>query len=311
LSEALLLGGAGALLGVLIAYWGGRAFVALGPADIPLLADARIDGIVLGFTVIVTLLTVGLAGLVPALRLGRTRLTETLGQSATRVQSREDHRVIRSLSVAQIALAMVLVTTGGLLVRSFQALLTVNPGLDPERVLTFQLELPMGAGTTYPSQEGRDAFFAALLEQIAAVPGVDAVTMASAPPLEEEPSLYTFTLPGTADARELRGTVRLVAPGYFRLLGIPVLQGRSFDDADRRQGLRVVLVSAALARAAWGSASPHRAADRDGIRRRSRGGRGGRGRAGRWARYRGGPHRLRAGLTAELQLHDAAGEDSR
>lgn len=256
LSEALLLGVAGAALGVLLAYWGVRAFVALGPADIPLLADARIDGTVLGFTVIVSLLTVGIAGLVPAARLGRTRMTETLGQGATRVRSREDHRLMRSLSVAQIALAMILVTTGGLLVRSFQALLAVDPGLDPDRVLTFQLELPMGAGTTYPSQEGRDAFFAGLLEQVAALPGAEAVTMASAPPLEEEPSLYTFTLPGTADARELRGTVRLVAPGYFRLLGIPVLQGRSFDDTDRRSGPRVVVVSAALAHAAWGSASP-------------------------------------------------------
>jgi putative ABC transport system permease protein len=256
LSEALLLGVAGAALGILLAYWGVRAFVALGPADIPLLADARIDGTVLGFTVIVSLLTVGIAGLVPAARLGRTRMTETLGQGATRVRGREDHRLMRSLSVAQIALAMILVTTGGLLVRSFQALLAVNPGLDPDRVLTFQLELPMGAGTTYPSQEGRDAFFAGLLEQVAALPGVEAVTMASAPPLEEEPSLYTFTLPGSADARELRGTVRLVAPGYFRLLGIPVLQGRSFDDTDRRAGPRVVVVSAALARAAWGAASP-------------------------------------------------------
>jgi len=256
LCEALLLGVAGAALGVLLAYWAVRAFVALGPADIPLLADARIDGTVLGFTVIVSLVTVGAAGLVPAARLGRTRMTETLGQGATRVRSREDHRLMRSLSVAQIALAMILVTTGGLLVRSFQALLAVNPGLDPDRVLTFQLELPMGAGTTYPSQEGRDAFFAGLLEQVAALPGVEAVTMASAPPLEEEPSLLTFTLPGSADARELRGILRLVAPGYFRMLGIPVLQGRSFDDTDRRSGPRVVVVSAALARAAWGSASP-------------------------------------------------------
>jgi putative ABC transport system permease protein len=254
LTEALLLGAAGAGLGVLFAYWGVGVFVALGPADIPLLADARIDGAVLAFAVTLALLTVGLAGLVPVWRLGRTRMTETLGQSAARAHGREDHRLMRALSVAQIALAMTLVTTGALLVRSFRALLDVDPGLDSDRVLTFQLELPMG--TTYPSQDGRDAFFAALLEQVAAIPGVAGVTMASAPPLEEEPSLLTFTVPGSADARELRGSLRLVASDYFALLGIPVLRGRAFDDTDRRGGPRTVVVSAALARAAWGSSNP-------------------------------------------------------
>lgn len=254
LSEALLLGAGGAVLGVLLAYWTVRAFVAIGPADIPLLADARIDGRVLGFTVLAALLTVGAAGLAPVWRLSRTRVTEMLGQSATRLRGREDHRLMRTLTVAQIALAMVLVTSGGLLVRSFGALIRTDPGIDPERILSFQLELPMG--TTYTSQDGRDAFFGALLEQAGALPGVHAVTMASAPPLEEEPTLYSFRLPGSADARELRATVRLVGPDYFRLLGIPVLAGRVFDDTDRRGGPRVVVVSRALARAAWGDASP-------------------------------------------------------
>ncbi|MGH7561507.1 MAG: ABC transporter permease [Gemmatimonadales bacterium] len=254
LSEALLLGAGGAVLGVLLAYWTVRAFVAIGPADIPLLADARIDGRVLGFTVLAALLTVGAAGLAPVWRLSRTRVTEMLGQSATRLRGREDHRLMRTLTVAQIALAMVLVTSGGLLVRSFGALIRTDPGIDPERILSFQLELPMG--TTYTSQDGRDAFFGALLEQAGALPGVRAVTMASAPPLEEEPTLYSFRLPGSADARELRATVRLVGPDYFRLLGIPVLAGRVFDDTDRRGGPRVVVVSRALARAAWGDASP-------------------------------------------------------
>ncbi len=254
LMESLLLGGAGAVLGVALAYWGVKAFVAIGPADIPLLADARIDGAVLAFTVVAMLLTVVLVGLLPALRSSRPEATAVLRQSATRVRGTDDRRLMRILSVAQIALAMVLLTTGGLLMRSFQALLRVDPGFRPDNVLTFQVELPMGTGMPYASQPPRDVFFGTLLERIAGLPGVRATTIASAPPLEDEPSAFSFTLPGTADNRVLRANLRMVAPDYFTLLGIPVLKGRSLEPTDTRSGPRVVVVSAALARAAWGDA---------------------------------------------------------
>jgi len=256
LAEALLLGGAGALLGVALAYWGVRAFVAVGPADVPLLADARIDRTVLAFTVVATLLTVLVVGLLPAWRAGRPEATTVLRQSATRARGRDDRRVMRALSVAQLALAMVLLTTGGLLVRSFQALLRVDPGFRPERVLTFQLEVPMGAGMPYASQPPRTAFFRTLLERIGGLPGVRATTLANAPPLEEDASSFPFTLPGAADQRVLRANLRLVAPDYFAVLGIPLLRGRSFDVRDGERAPRVIIVSDALARSVWGSADP-------------------------------------------------------
>jgi putative ABC transport system permease protein len=154
-----------------------------------------------------------------------------------------------ALTVSQIAIAMVLLAAGGLMIRSFQALLRVDPGLDPSGVLTFKLELPMA--TTYPSQEARDAFFAALLDRVEALPGVSAATFASAPPLEDEPLLFPFTRPGSGDSGVPQVSFRLVAAEYFALLRIPIVRGRAFGDGDRRSAPSVAIVSRALARAVW------------------------------------------------------------
>jgi putative ABC transport system permease protein len=255
LAESLLLGGGGALLGVFLAYWGVKAFVAIGPADIPLLSDARLDLRVLAFTVAATLLTVVAAALLPAWRLSRPDVSNGLRQAAARGRDRDDQRLMRVLTVAQIALAMMLLTTGGLFVRSFRALLGVDPGFRPERVLAFQLELPMGAGMPYASQPPRDVFFETLLARIQALPGVSSATLASAPPLQEEPSAFSFTVPGSAD-RTVRANFQEVAPNYFALVGIPVPRGRAFSETDRRSGPPVVIVSSSLARAAWGDDNP-------------------------------------------------------
>jgi putative ABC transport system permease protein len=256
LAESLLLGGGGAVLGVLLAYWGVKAFIAIGPADIPLLSDARLDGRVLAFTLVATMLTVVLVALLPAWRSSHPEVAGVLRQSATRVRGKDDHRLMRALTISQIALAMILLTTGGLLIRSFRALLAVDPGFRPERVLTFQLELPMGSGMPYASQPPRDAFVQTLLERIEGLPGVSGATLASAPPLEEEPAAFTFTLPGASDRSEFRANFQQVAPDYFELLGIPLVRGRSFEPSDGRSGPRVVMVSATLARAAWGENNP-------------------------------------------------------
>ena len=256
LTESLLLGIAGAGLGVLLAYGGIAAFIAAGPPDIPLLPDARIDGTVLAFTLVVTILTVIVVGLTPAWRSTRLEATAALRQSGNDPRTGEERRLMRFFTTAQLAIAMVLLSAGGLLLRSFQSLLRVDPGLDPERVLTFQLELPMGAGMPYSAQEKRDVFFATLLERVGGLPGIRGASFASAPPLEEEPSSFSFTRAGSEDPRELKANFRLVGPGYFSLLHVPLLQGRAFDSTDVRTGRRVVIVSKALAMAVWGASSP-------------------------------------------------------
>ncbi len=254
LVESLLLGGSGALVGVLLAVAIVKAVVATGPADIPLLSDATIDGTVLAFTSVVTLLTVTLIGLVPAWQSARPEVMLVLRQGGSRSRGRDDRRLMRLLTTSQIALAMLLLAAGGLMVRSYQALLRVDSGLDSKRVLTFQLELPMA--TTYPSQAARDAFFAKLLERMESLPGIQAATLASAPPLEEEPSSFSFTRPGVDDNRALRAIFRQVAPDYFALLGIPIRKGRRFETTDGRSAPRVAIVSGELARSVWGSSNP-------------------------------------------------------
>ncbi|MGH7459983.1 MAG: FtsX-like permease family protein, partial [Longimicrobiales bacterium] len=256
LGESLLLGLSGAVVGVLLAFGMVKAAVALGPSDIPLLMDARIDGRVLAFTLIATLVTVVLVGVGPALRSGRPEVMTLLRQGGSRSRGSDDRRVLSGLTVSQIALAMVLLTAGGLVLRSFQNLLRVDPGLDAERVLTFQLELPMAATARYPAQTTRDVFFTELIERLERLPGVAAATMASAPPLEEEPSVFSFTRPGVEENQAQRANFRLVAPEYFRLLGIPIIAGRAIETADARQAPRVVVVSNALARSVWGTESP-------------------------------------------------------
>jgi len=256
LAESALLGGAGTLLGALLAFGGVKVFVALGPADIPLLSDARIDGTVLAFTLVTTLLTVVLTSFVPAWQSSRPDVMGILRQGGGHRHTRGDRRFMRLLTISQIALAMVLLTTGGLLVRSFQALLRVNPGLNPDRVLTFQLELPMA--TTYPTQDGRDAFFRLLLERIRGLSEIRGATLANAPPLEEESderSVFSFRRSGVDDDRIVRANLRIVGPDYFTLLGIPLV-GRSIEATDGRASPLIAIVSETLARSIWGNSNP-------------------------------------------------------
>ncbi len=254
LTESLLLGASGALLGLFLAFWSVKAVVAYGPRDIPLLADARIDGAVLMFTVVAAVLTTILFGMVPALRSARADANLALRQGRSR--NHREHRLLGLLTVSQVVLATVLLTAGSLLLRSFQALLHVDPGLRAEKVLTFQLELPMGTGATYPTQPGRDAFFTNLLARVEGLPGVSAASMASAPPIEEQAAEQSFTLPGSSAGRVFHAGFRLVSPSYFSVLGIPTVRGRPFQESDRREAPPVVMVSQALARAVWGTGNP-------------------------------------------------------
>ena len=256
LAEALLLGVAGATFGLILAFGIVRGFVAFGPTDIPLLADARIDLVVLAFTVIATLLSVVLASVLPAWRASQPDQAILLRQSASQVRGRDDRRMMKGLSVAQIALAMLLLTVGGLLIRSFEALLRVDPGVDPKGVLTFQIELPMAATAAYPNQPQRDAFFDALLQRLAALPTVTGTTIASDPPLEEEPSESSFRLPNDPPGTVRQANISLIVPTYFSLLHIPILKGRAFEATDVRSAPNVVVVSNALARSLWGNDNP-------------------------------------------------------
>ncbi len=252
LLEGLLLALAGAGVGLLIAYGGIAVFMAAAPPDIPLLTDTRIDQTVLAFTLMTVLATVMLVALVPAWRLRRLDAMAAIRKAGGGARGGDERRVMRGFTVAQTALAMTLLATGGLLLRSFQSLLRVDPGLNPEHVLSFQLELPMGSGMPYSAQPRRDGFFLTLLDGIRVLPGVRRVTYSSAPPLVDEPSTYTFSRSGSGDT-QYAADFRLIGTDYFALLEIPVLEGRGFDASDVRGGKRVVVVSKGVVAAVWGA----------------------------------------------------------
>jgi putative ABC transport system permease protein len=255
-AESFLLGLGGAALGIALSWLTVKAVVALGPADIPMLADARIDVSVMSFAIAASLATVFLVGIVPAWRTTRNDVNVMLRQGSTRTHGRDDRRVMGVLMGAQVALAMLLLTGSATLLRSFEALMRVDLGITPEHVLTYKLEVPMGAGMPYASQSSRDGFFATLLDRTRALPGVAAVTFANAPPLEDEPRAFTFSRPGVSDSRDLRADFRLVGVDYFTVLGIPMVRGRPFDATDGRTSPRVAIVSQSLSRYVWGQSDP-------------------------------------------------------
>lgn len=256
LAEALLLGLAGAIVGLLLAFGIVRAFVAFGPSDIPLLADAQIDLSVLAFTISATLASVVAASVLPAWRAAQPESATVLRQRARGARGSDDRRAMRTLAVGQVALAMVLMTVGGLLLRSFDALLRVDPGINDDRVLTFQIELPMAATAAYPHQPLRDAFFRTLLDRLGTLRDVAGTSIASAPPLEDESSESALRLPNDPPGTFRQASVRVVSPTYFSLLHIPIVQGRFFEKTDTRSAPTVVVVSDALARSIWGRANP-------------------------------------------------------
>ena len=179
LTESVLLSVVAGLLGVLLAVWGTELLVALSPGNIPRLGEIGIDARVLGFTLLISLLTGVIFGLVPALGASKPNLNETL-KEGDRGSTGSRHRVRGLLVVSEIALALVLLVGAGLLIKSFWRLQQVTPGFNPESVLTMDIALP---DARYPEDQQRAIFYQQLTERIEQLPGVQAVGTINTLPL--------------------------------------------------------------------------------------------------------------------------------
>jgi predicted permease len=254
LSEAIVLTLIGGLLGVALANAGVRVLRSLDAASaIPRLDEVSVDITVLlvaaGASALAALLVSGL----PALRSSSLTLTAALTEaSAGSTARRERHRTRRALVVAQVALALVLLTGAGLMARSFVRLRSVDSGVDAAHAYTFRVALPR---TAYPSPTDPTRFFLRALDDIAAIPGVSAVGVVTKLPLVDEARQDTAVRvedrpvpPGTIP--NIHQSV-FVSPDYFRALGIPLLEGRTFDRPDPARAPREVIVSRALAARYW------------------------------------------------------------
>jgi putative ABC transport system permease protein len=256
LVESLTLGLLGGLLGLALAYGGLRILVAMGPTNLPRLAEISIDPLVLVFALTVSLLSGLLFGLFPVAKYAGPRILSSLrGGGRTVSQSRERHSSQNTLVVVQVALALVLLVGSGLMTRSFQALRKVQPGFSqPERIQIVRISIPE-AQVTEPDRVTR--MQNDILDKIAAIPGVTSVAFATGLPLEPGGSS-----PVTAqDKSYMEGEVppirrfRYVSPDLFKTLGTPLISGRDITWTDIYSDREVAMVSENMAREMWGQPS--------------------------------------------------------
>ena len=271
LTESLLLGLAGGLLGLVLAYWGVAALRALAPPNTPRLDEVRLDWVVLAFTFGVSLLTGLFFGLAPAWHVARTDLRETLNESGRGASASAATRRLRAaLVVSELAVAVVLLVGAGLLIRSFDHLLSVSPGFQTQRVLTVELSLP---DKIYPDGAPVRNFFAQLLARMNTLPGIQSAGAVSEMPLTNSynsGSVYfeDATVPDLPRDPTLQNLPymeidqRVATPGYFQTLQIPLVRGRLFSDGDKDDAPLVVLVDEDFAHRFWphGDAIGHRVA---------------------------------------------------
>ena len=251
--ESLLLAAISAAAGIAVAHAVIRAVVALAPGDVQRLHDAAIDGRTLAFAAALAALTALVFGMLPAIQFSRP------GSDAIRERHASAPRaaVRRALVAAEVALAVVLLTSAGLLLRSFGRLLEVDPGFSPRNVLMLQVFVSDRQTTA----EKVRSFFTTTIDRLRQVPGVHTVGAASAMPFANANINIRSGLqivgrerrPGD-DQRSVYVTI--ATPGYFETMSIPLREGRSIDARDGEKAPRVALISDALRRREWGSGSP-------------------------------------------------------
>ncbi len=257
LTESLLLALAGGVLGLALAFWGVRSVAALNPGNLPRADEIGVDAPVMLFTLAVSLLTGLLFGLVPALHASSVDLHGMLKEGGRgSAGDRGGQGLRRILVVAEVALALTLLTGAGLLVKSFARLEGVDPGFDPDHVLTFNLALPPAR---YPSDTQQIAFFDQVLPALAGLPGVRSAGSTSVVPFGGNWTTSSFEVEGYQQPKDQAGPwgdMRIVSPGFFHALRIPLRRGRAFTEQDRIGGRLVAVVDEELARRYWPGADP-------------------------------------------------------
>lgn len=253
LTESLLLALAGGAIALVLAAWALNGVSSLFPASIlryePRLAELHIDGRVLGFTACLSVLTTLVFGALPAWRASRPGLAETLREREAGDVPRQGRLRLRGvLVVLEMALAIVLVTGAGLMVRSFLSQLRANPGYHPQGAL---VGLVRPARARYPGREALARFQERLLARVGRIPGVESVASIDALPLSGESPRAQLTFegrPAPEGTGRPEASVRVISPSYPGVMGIPLLRGRGFTAADRVGAVPVSLVSRSFAR---------------------------------------------------------------
>jgi predicted permease len=257
LLESVLMGILGGTLGVGLAYAGVRVLVAMTPTTLPRLGEIGIDPLVLAFTLVVSIFAGLLFGAIPVVKYAGPHVATSLrGSGRTTSHSRERHRARNTLVVVQVALALVLLIGAGLMIRTFQALRSIQPGFArPEEVQLLRISIPEGE---VRESERVMRMEQEMMDKLAAVPGVQSVAFSNSAPQEgfnPNDILYaedkTYAVGQIPPIRRFR----FVSPGFFQTTGTPLITGRDFTWTDLYEKRHVAIVSENMAREMWGDSS--------------------------------------------------------
>jgi putative ABC transport system permease protein len=247
LTESVLLSLIGGIIGLVLAVFGVDWLVSLAPSDIPRLEDTGLDRWVLVFTLLISLATGILFGLIPALQASKTDLNESLKEGARGATIGGRRTRLRGvLVVAEVALSLVLLIAAGLLFRSFLTLQAVKLGFEPRNVLTMRIA---PTGENYSESKSQRAFYSEVLHRVGTLPGVEAVGGISTLPLSKGP-VNGYEIDGRPPLTPDRmpgANRRNISPDYLRAMGISLLKGRAFTESDNADAPGVVIINEALA----------------------------------------------------------------
>ena len=255
LTESAILALLGGAAGLLLAVWGVDSITALGPGNIPRLDQVHIDGRVLGFTLLTSMLTGILFGIAPALQVPKLSLHESVKEGGRGSVGMRRRWLRQFLVVSEVALALVLLIGAGLLINSFWRLQQVDGGFDPQNVLTVRMTLPYAK---YARNEQQVDFLKQVLERVREVPGARSVGLTSTLPLASGPAT-DFVIEGRPPFEatdEPEADIRIIDPNYFHAMSIPLRYGRSFTERDSADGPKVMVINENMARRYWPNEDP-------------------------------------------------------
>src|SRR5215468_8521957 len=251
-TESVLLALIGGTAGVALALWGVELLKAIGAQTVPRLHEVNVDLAVLGVTLAICVGTGIIFGLAPGLASARPELTEALNEGGRgSTQGTRRNRLRNGLVIAEVALALVLLSGAGLLIKSFMRLESVNPGFNPRNALTFEISLPK---MQYPDDAAIMRFNNEAQRRTAALPGVQAAGFTTILPLAGSNSDSSFAIEGRPSDKNRPSPDeerREVSPDYFRALGTPLIKGRFFTDSDKADAPLVIIVNQAFAKKFW------------------------------------------------------------
>jgi putative ABC transport system permease protein len=257
LVESVLLALAGGAIGLVYAHFGVRLIMAFLADKVPQAVEVGLDVRVLLFTVVISVLTGALAGVLPGLRLSRPNVNQALKQGLGRTDSDSSgHNTRGVLVIAEVALSLVLLFGAGLMIRSFQQLQRVNPGFDSDNVMTMALSV---ADAKFHSPVQLTAFYDQVLQRVRALPGVESAGLVDEVPLSPHGSHQPIAIegrPAQAMADQPEVDVRLASAGYMRSMHIPISRGRDFNNSDVLGRPAVILISESMAREFWPGEDP-------------------------------------------------------